>query len=157
MGQTELSQEQQDAWRVYKQGSEKFSEITPSLSANEIIQGYQQGCEVLRRNLTGYMYNHFDPAYVSLMVKTIEDDEAEGLYFFVNALSKHLDRKSLIPIILQALKGKSYRTRRAALEVVQNFKIVEAIAATEKMYLDLNEGVADLARKVGESLKKEDK
>jgi hypothetical protein len=144
----EPSPQRKEALAIYHAASDQFVDIAPLLSPLEVIEAYQQGSDILRANLTGHMYHHFDDAYIPLMKRVIENDESDGAYFFLNALSDHLDTQEIRPLVLRALDSKFHRIRGDALYIAQELSIAQALPKVRAMVDDPNPGIAKSAQKV---------
>src|SRR4051812_11799839 len=73
----------EEAINVYRVVAEKFIEIAPSLLPSEVIEAYEQAGQTLKAHLTGHMYHHFDEVYIPVMIKAINNDDSDHLYFFL--------------------------------------------------------------------------
>jgi hypothetical protein len=148
VGADELTPQQKTALAIRRTVMEQLTHVAPLLTVSEVIEAYQQGSEMLRANLTGHMYQHFDNAYIPLMRRVIENDETDGAYFFLNALSDHLGENQITPIVLRALESKFHRVRLAALQIAQERSIAQALPTVRLMVNDPNPGIAKFAQKV---------
>lgn len=136
--------------RIYDLGAEKSVLIAPDLSPEEIVEGYQQGCKLLQRNLSGRMSQHFDRLYIPTMVQAIKNNETHTAFIFLPALAEHLG-KEVGPIVLEALDSKSPIIRERALSAADHIKLLEAAPKIKAMVDDPEPEVAFLAGKIIES------
>lgn len=143
--QDEYDRKLKVAIEIYHNIRKQFDEISNTLSPSEVIEGYEEGSEILRRNLTGYMYAYFDEAYIPVMIKAINDDISEGTRFFILKLSTHLDRDQFLPVVLKALDSKYWHTRENALSCLQTLSLHEALPKVREMINDKNAQVAEYA------------
>lgn len=118
------------ALNIYSEAISKFSQLIINLTAEEIIEAYQESSELLKANLGGYMYLNFNKAYIPTLIAGINNDDSGG-YLYLGVLSKHLTRETFIPLVLKALQSKLPRTCDTALAFVRQMLIVEAISFVE--------------------------
>lgn len=133
--------------RLYKIAMEKYKEVAPTLSPDEIIEGYRQGCRLLQRNLSGHMSYYFDKVYIPLMIEAIRNDESHTAYLFLQSLADHVG-KEFAPVVIEALNSESALTRETALAVVRQLELVEAIAKVRDMVNDPNLEISYLAKEI---------
>jgi hypothetical protein len=132
---------------LYNSAVEKLNLELVNLSAIDIIEAYQHGCRLLQRNLSGYMYNHFDPAYIPLMLASIQNDDFHTAHIFLRTLDIYAENE-FVPAVLKSLNSKWDSTRQAALKVVDHRKLIEAIPKIREMMQDSHPEIADLAANV---------
>ncbi|KAB2856890.1 MAG: hypothetical protein F9K46_13630, partial [Anaerolineae bacterium] len=72
--------------------------IIQNLTSAEIIEAYTEAGIILKQNLGGYMYLHFDQAFIPSMINGIKNGDSSA-YLFLGRLSEHLSRPELISLI----------------------------------------------------------
>jgi len=135
---------------IVRSGLDKFRELAHKLTPDKIIEGYQQGCSLLRANLSGHMYMNFDERYIPTLIQGIRDDD-EGSYLFLGVLSTHLGEE-FTPVVLNALESKHARTLDTALAYVEKFRMKEASPIVRTLSKSSNIQLAQQAAQVLESL-----
>lgn len=132
---------------IYQHAHAKLVSICDSLSPIETIEGYGEGCRLLRKGLSGYMVSKFDRSYIPLMAQEIRNPESLTAFMFVQSLADQLGLEAA-PIILDALKRADPRMRERALVAIQQLAMIEAIPVIEPLIYDENELVATKAKDV---------
>lgn len=137
--------------QIYNLALDKLRGVAPSLSPNEIIEGYTQGCRLLRRSLGGYMCHLFDRAYIPIMIQAIMNEESRTAWMFLQTLADQLG-KEVAPLVLRSLDSKSELLREAALSVTGRLELVEAIPKVQVMTKDSDLEISSLAKSILDSL-----
>ena len=130
---------------LYKTAIGKFVTIADSLSPNELISAYQEGSSILRANITGYVCRYFDRVYVPMMLQAIREDHEAG-FMFLRALHRN-QAAGIQSVALNALASAFPRTREAALGIVYDDNILEAIPKVVEMTQDSDPEIAAFAKK----------
>lgn len=129
---TDYIQARENAIELYTDTVNQVSQLVEKLAVDELIEAYKEGCKLLKANLGGYMYLHFDQAYVPTMIEAINNDD-DGSYLYLGILSKHLAREAFIPLVLKALQSRLSRTCDTALSYTRHLQIVEAMPLVENI------------------------
>ena len=137
----------------YKTAIEMMRTTITILSEQEILEGYQEGCKLLQRSLSGYMCQNYDPIYAQAMVNAIERDESHVAPHFLQTLANNLGRE-IIPIAIYALNSNVTSIKRTALSVADQLLIVEALDKIQELTNDGNEEIPYLAKEVVRRLEK---
>jgi hypothetical protein len=143
----ELESNRDEYSLLYKIAREKYIEIAFQLSPAEVIEGYQQGCRLLQRNLSGLMCHRFDSVYIPVMIEAIKKDEPHTAFFFLQSLADHLGTE-IASIVTEALDSKYAHTRETALAVAYQLKLVEVAPKVEEMVDDSHPNVSYLAKQI---------
>jgi len=143
----ELESNADEHLRLYEIAIEKYREVAPALSPDEIIEGYKQGCRLLQRTLSGHMCYAFDKVYIPIMIQAVRNDEAHTAYLFVQSLADHLG-KEIAPLVIEALDSESALTRERALAVVRQLELVEALPTVRGMVNDPYLEISYLAKDI---------
>jgi hypothetical protein len=133
--------------RIYNLVIEKFNALSPDLSPAEILEGYQQGCKLLQRNLSGDMCQNFDIAYIPTMIQAIKNNETHTAFMFLPVLADHMG-KEIAPIVMEALDSESPLIRERALSVADHINLLVAAPKIRAMVNDVEPQVASLAGKI---------
>ena len=133
--------------RIYNAALEKYKEAAPNLSPSEIIDGFQEGCRLLQRSLSGRMCYHFDEAYIPIMTESIRKNELHTAYLFLQALANHLGTE-IKSIAIDSLDSNSVLIRSTALAVVRQLGMIDASVKVESLTRDSSDEVAYLAKQI---------
>lgn len=143
----EFSTTQTELIEEYKWALNMLRNTVPLLSEQDILTGYQEGCKLLQRNLSGYMCQNFNRLFLQTMIEAIEREEEHVAPHFLQAIADNLGREA-IPIILSALDSRQISIKRTALSTSDQLKISEALPKIKKLTNDNNKGIAYLADEV---------
>jgi hypothetical protein len=134
---------------IYQAARKEFYEIIPSLTVEDTIDAYQQGCRLLQANISGWMYHHFDRKYIPIMIKAIQDDHGHTARLFLRVLTLYANdlKDELVPLILSSLKSQYIATQEAALSAAFELQIVEALPIVQKMTKDPIPEIREIAGK----------
>lgn len=135
----------------YKQAHDQLGELCESLSPEQIIVGYQMGCRLLQRGLSGCMANRFDRSYIPIMSQAIQEGAEHAGLIFVQALADNIGIEAE-PIILDALKSSIPIIRERALAVVEQLNLINAIPQVRVLTTDSHELVSKRAATVLEHI-----
>ncbi len=135
---------------LYETTADRFGSVLSGLSPAEVVEGYQQGCRLLQTGLAGYMYHHFNEAYIPLMVQAINNDEEHTAWLFLNSLVMHARhmREEIASLAMRALNSKWRPTREAALTAIGEFRVMEARPMVEEMAKGSNPEISELAKNI---------
>ena len=143
----EFSRNEAEGNAARRNADEKLFAIIGSLSHDDLIEGYAQACRTLKGNIGGYMYMHFDEAYIPTMIQGIKDDD-DTAYLFLGILEEHLDGDSFVPIVLEALAKEKHRTVDTALAMVEKLGLVEVTPLVMTLSENPNPNIARAARRI---------
>lgn len=121
--------------------------IIQNLTSVEIIEAYTEAGIILKQNLGGYMYLHFDQAFIPTMINGIKNGDSSA-YLFLGRLSEHLPRPELISLIRIALDLKERRLRDTALGFTEQLKITELISEFQQLETDADINISEQAKRV---------
>jgi hypothetical protein len=150
---TEYQEKRKAASAIYEVALRKFEIIVPSLTIAEIIEAYEKGSDLLRANLSGYIFSHFDEAYIPLITRSIREDHPHA-YRLLGALCYNLPHNQVKPIVLDALNSAVRLTKETALGFVKDMEVIEAIPKVRELLKDPTPNLAEFAQEVLTILKR---
>lgn len=144
--QLEFAGQRAECSRIYSLAIEKFEAVSSTLSPTEVIEAYKQGCNLLQRNLSGHMSHHFDEAYIPLMIQAVKSGEGHTAHLFLPILAQQLGR-DIAPLAIESLDSQFTCVREAALSVVYQLELVEAVSKIRTM-ADQDPEIAEMASNI---------
>lgn len=134
---------------LYEEAIKKFNDIYTLLTVPEVMEAYEQGCVLLKCNLGGLMYLHFNAAYTDLMIMSIKRDDKPA-NFFLHALLKHVPGRNneIADLAVLALNSKFPATREAALSLVAILDRRDTYAKVQSLIEDENYEVSEAAKSI---------
>lgn len=140
--------------KIYNKAIDMLREVTPTLTPEEVIEGYKEGSILLHMGLSGFMVNpgHFHEKYLPIMIEAIQEDKSPVIYKFLVYLSQNLSKDEILPLVLKGLESHNPRMRDSALGIVRREKLFETIPKVRILVNDPEHLVADYAKKVLEYL-----
>lgn len=140
--------EKDKLYQIYNQAANKIDEVAPTLSPDEIIDGFLHASKILHRNLSGYMISKelFDEAFIPVMIQAIKDDNSQPLYGFLLTLSKILDEAKVIELVSIGLNSQYYRMKITACGIAERNKFVQFAAKIRRLLNDEPIWVVDAAK-----------
>jgi hypothetical protein len=149
LGEDEFNERLKEAKPIIELAIEQFRKISATLTPREVIEGFTEGSRILRANFVGHMWMHFDYAFTPTIVSTLRENyDYEGAYLLLGTLAKNLPKEDVIPIVLEALDANSRRTIEAAIGIVDDLKILEAIPKLQYLTTKSNPPVSEFAVEV---------
>jgi hypothetical protein len=145
----ELQKDRSNYTDIYNSGLEKLRLVLPTLSNNEIVEGYTEGCRLLQRGLSGYMADHFQQEYIPTMIGAIKQPHLHTGWIFLQALANNLG-KDVAPLAIEALSIEGLT--ETALNVVKELNIIEALPKVRQLINGDNTTIAFLAEKTSNYL-----
>lgn len=137
----------EEASAIYRTGLDQFRVVFATLSVEEIIEGYLQGCRLLQSHLCGEMSTHFNRAYIPVMLQAIKSSHPYTSIVFLQALADHLGDQAAL-IVIEALGSHLPGLRERAVLLTEQLHLLEARAQLQRMSNDSDEDIAFLARQV---------
>lgn len=114
------------AAKQYESAISQLNKVISLVSSTEIIEGYIQGSRLLQQNLSGYMVQNFDSAYIPTMITAIKQDHGHTAWIFLHALAKYTGT-SFTTVFIDALFSKSPQVREHALIVIEQLHLIDAL------------------------------
>lgn len=121
--------------------------LLPTLTPDELIEGYTEGTALLQRNISGYMVTHFQRAYIPLMTKEVQHQAAHTGATFLRALVNHMGQEAS-PLIIECLVGNTDELREVAMVAVAELRLHAAVPIIRGMMNDTNPSIREVARQV---------
>ncbi len=114
---------------LYQSARKEFYEMSSSLTTEEIIQAYQEGCRLLQANISGLMMEPFKREYIQTMIQAIKDNHGHTAHIFLRSLSVNASdlRFELPPLVLASLNSQYISTKEAALSAAFHLRLAEAL------------------------------
>ena len=127
----------QQAFQYFNEASVLFRANYSGFTAEEMINGFKYGTELLQRNTSGIMISekYFHPDYRDVMVQSIREDKFVSNYKFIFTLKKRLSRRGLIDILKISLHSHDHKTQVNSLFVAKEELLVELIPEVEEISL----------------------
>ena len=139
-----------EARQLYERAIHAFGRLFPQLATQEVIAGYQDGCELLQRNIAGEMARAVQPEYIPVMETAIRDGHPHIAPMFVYALAQNLGAAA-VPILIEALHGAVPAIRETAVYVAGEHHFVDLTPHIQPLQQDPVPQVARAAHRVLEA------
>lgn len=136
--------------KIYNKAGNMLREVVPTLSPEEVIEGYKEGSILLHRALSGFMCDtrYFHEKYIPIMIEAIQEDKSPTIYLFLLCLARKLPKEEIVPLVIRGLDSQDPRTRDTALRIVDSMMIREAIPKVREVTLDPEQRIREQARDV---------
>jgi hypothetical protein len=132
-----IQETKNDVLPIYRTALAMAQSLIPSLTPDEIIEGYQEGSRLLQRNLSGYMGVQWQVEYIPVMIAAIEQDHDHTAWIFLHILADKVGR-DLALLYIKALDSQSSEVREAALVVIDRLCLRESLIHVERLTRDSN-------------------
>lgn len=133
------------ALQTYQLARQKLDEIYHSLTAPEIIEGYEKGSILLRWALGATMRDEFKPAYIPLMRDSIKSGDRYAAPHFLQTLAEQLGQAAA-PLMLESLSSEFEVVRNQALAIVKQVELWQAIPTLQQLSQSPNHDLSAFAK-----------
>jgi hypothetical protein len=138
-----------EALDKYETTQKLVIELLPTLSRDEIIQGYMEGCRLLQRNLSGFMGKNYNKDYATVMENAIREGHYHTAWLFLQVLSDNSE-SNLMSLLEFSLRQKALQ--EVALGIVENLKLKELLPIIRELKDSQDDEINSIAQKVYFSL-----
>lgn len=145
---------QPEAHSLYHKALDRFHEIYPKLSPNEIITAYQHGSRILQANLSGRIARDFDVKYIPLMQWAIRSGHSHTGPIFLTALARYTGENAT-SLIIESLDNPEPSMRETALALVAELNLTDAVSQVRKCLNDPVRTVSSVAKRTLEALQRD--
>jgi hypothetical protein len=126
---------------------ERFRAVVPTLSVQEIVEGFTYGGGLLRIMLSGWMGGHYDVAYLPLMMQAIREGEPQVGTHCLSQLSSILGQE-LAPLVMEIVRKDWHPLQLDALYVAANLRLSDALLYAEDLSHHPNSAIAATAERL---------
>ena len=130
---------------------ERFRAVVPNLSVPEIAEGFTYGGAVLRGMLSGWMADHYDVAYVPLMLQSIREGEPQVGKHCLSWLASILGH-DLAPLVMELVRKDWHPLQLDALYVAASLRLTAALPYAEDLAQHPNSAIAEAAARLRDIL-----
>lgn len=149
----ERRQLQKEYVALFKSEDAKLISVLRTLTPEQILEGYVEGCRIFQRRVGGFMVQYFDPVYIPIMKAEIINEHYYNCSLFLQELANQLGN-DVQDLVLACLSCKNLELKETAIAVCNQLQLIAARSNIKEIASDEDEHpeISNVAKQVLERL-----